>query len=51
VLLFLVVLRDTRVPLQSKGSETYLTRLGECIIDIEEDNGILDGALVKRWVD
>jgi hypothetical protein len=29
---------------------TYLTRLCECVIDIEEDDSVLDRALVKRWV-
>jgi len=29
---------------------TYLTRLGERVVDIEEDHSVLDWALVKRWV-
>jgi hypothetical protein len=31
-------------------SATYLTRLGECVVDIEEHYSVLDGTLVERSV-
>jgi hypothetical protein len=30
---------------------TYLTRQGQCVVDIEEYDCVLDRTLVKRWVD
>jgi hypothetical protein len=31
-------------------NNSYLARLRECVIDIEEDDSVLDRTLVKRWV-